>query len=120
VVRLQFARRARRDIGELLDWSHEQFGPAARRRYETLIDTALQDISDDALRSGSVERVMLGRRVRLYHLRHSRERARTEDGIVQAPRHVVVYRLAGSDTVIVLRILHEAMDLTRHLDAPPR
>jgi toxin ParE1/3/4 len=120
MARLQFARRARRDIGELLDRSHEQFGSAARRRYEALVNTALHDIADDALRSGSVERIMLGRHVRLYHLRHSRERARTEDGIVQAPRHILAYRMVDSDIVVVLRVLHDAMDLARHLDAPPQ
>jgi toxin ParE1/3/4 len=117
VAKLQFARRAKRDIGALLDWSEERFGPLARRRYEALIDAALQDIANDASRAGSTGLIILGRRVRLYHLRHSRNRARVDEGVVQSPRHVVVYRLAPHDTVIILRVLHDSMDLTRHLDA---
>jgi toxin ParE1/3/4 len=60
---------------------------------------------------------MLRGRVCLDHLHHSRERARSEDGIVQAPRRILVCRFASSNTVIVLRVLHESMELDRHLDA---
>jgi toxin ParE1/3/4 len=119
VARLQFAARARRDIATVLDFSHDNFGQPARRRYEALIAAAPRDIANDARRQGATERVILGRTVRLYHLRQSRERARTEDGIGQSPRHAVVYRLAAGDTVIVVRVLHDSMDPARHLDVRP-
>lgn len=116
---LRLTGPAEHDITELLDWSEATFGLAARRRYEALVAATLSDLAEDWQRIGSVRRDDLGIGCRVYHLRHSRRRARTEAGLVQSPRHIAVYRLAASDTVVILRVLHESMDLTRHLDAPP-
>jgi toxin ParE1/3/4 len=118
MARLRLTARGERDIAELLGWSQQSFGPAARRRYEALIAAALRDIAQDWRRVGSVQRGELGAGRLVYHLRHSRERARIEDGVVQAPRHFVVYRQFSREIVVVLRVLHEAMDLRRRLDAP--
>ncbi|MGC2588107.1 MAG: type II toxin-antitoxin system RelE/ParE family toxin, partial [Pseudolabrys sp.] len=42
-----------------------------------------------------------------------RQRAKTETGIVRAPRHIVVYRFTLNDDVVtVLRVLHDSMDVT--------
>lgn len=49
--------------------------------------------------------------MRLYHLRHSRTRG-TPD--VRRPRHFLIYR-QENDVTIVLRLLHDAMDLPSHL-----
>jgi toxin ParE1/3/4 len=57
----------------------------------------------------------LGPDVRSYHLRHSRDRARTEHGIVLRPRHFLLYRIARADLVGVGRVLHDAMEVERHL-----
>jgi toxin ParE1/3/4 len=38
------------------------------------------------------------------------------DGIVRNPRHFIVYRRRTPDLVTVLRVLHDAMDLARHLE----
>ena len=66
-------------------------------------------------RPGSVARPELGPGVLTWHLRRSR--TRSTGGTVHQPRHFVVYRL-DTDVVIVDRILHDAMDLRRHLDPP--
>jgi toxin ParE1/3/4 len=107
------------DIAALLEWSEETFGTTARRRYEALIATALKDIAQDWQRAGSVRRDDLRTGCRAYHLRHSRNRARVRGGVVQSPRHILAYRLVPGDIVVVLRVLHGSMDLSRHLDAPP-
>lgn len=106
---------AERDIVDSLTYTDEQFGELARRRYETLIVTALRDIAADPERNGSALRVELGPGVRIYHLRHSRDRARLADGVVRRPRHLVLYRPLGADLIGVSRLLHDAMDLQRHL-----
>jgi toxin ParE1/3/4 len=54
-----------------------------------------------------------------YHLRRSRSRAKVGGRVVQSPRHILVYRLVPGDIVVILRVLHDSMDLPRHLDAPP-
>ena len=114
---LRLTEPAERDIAGLLDWSERTLGPAARQRHEVLVAAALSDIAHDWRRAGSVKRDDLGAGWRIYHLQNSRQRAREAAGIVQSPRHILVYRLAAGDIVIVPRVLHDSMDFTRHLDA---
>ena len=117
--RLRLTVPARTDIADLLDWSAEHFGASGRRGYEALIKTALRDIAADPARLGSREESRLGPGRRVYHIRLSRDRAKGRHGIVRSPRHILVYRmLEKEDVVLVLRVLHDAMDLVRHLDPP--
>jgi toxin ParE1/3/4 len=109
------ARTARADIVDLLAQTEANFGEIARDRYELLLDTALRDIAAKPDRIGSIAQPALGQGVRSYHLRHSRERARTEYGIVQRPRHLLLYRHVRVDLLGVGRVLHDAMDIARHL-----
>jgi toxin ParE1/3/4 len=115
MLRIRLTLPARRDIADLLDWSAEHFGPAGRRRYEALLETALRDIAADPARTGSREETQLGPGLRIYHLRLSRDRAKAKFGIVRSPRHILLYRSQPKENVVsVLRVLHDAMDLVRH------
>jgi plasmid stabilization system protein ParE len=42
---------------------------------------------------------------------------RMSDGRVGAPRHMLVYRTIPPETVVILRVLHDSMDMVRHLPA---
>jgi len=106
------------DIIDILAWSETQFGEAARTRYERLIVTALLDIAGEPARPGSLARPELGADVRSWHLRGSRERARGPDGVVQRPRHFLVYRFIDPALIVIGRVLHDAMELERHLRDP--
>jgi toxin ParE1/3/4 len=35
--------------------------------------------------------------------------------MVKSPRHIVFYRVASDDVIEVIRLLHDAMDVHRHL-----
>jgi toxin ParE1/3/4 len=111
----RLSRSAQRDIATLLARTKERFGEIGRRRYRTLLTTALRDIAADAGRRGSAARPELGDGVRSYHVRRSRDRARTADGVVARPRHLVLYRLIRPGLVGIGRILHDAMEIERHL-----
>lgn len=111
----RLARAAQADIVDLLAWTEENFGGVARFRYEQLLVTALRDVAAEPERINSIARPELGKNVRSYHLRHSRERARTEHGIVIRPRHLLLYRFAHADLISIGRILHDAMEIERHL-----
>jgi toxin ParE1/3/4 len=111
----RISRLAQADIIDLLTWTGSNFGEAARLRYEALLTTALHDVTTDPWRINSIARPELGSDVRSYHLRHSRDRARTEHGIVLRPRHFLLYRIARADLVGVGRVLHDAMEVERHL-----
>jgi len=108
---------AEADIVSVLAWSESQFGDRARRRYERLLATALRTIGADPECVESVPRPELGQGIRSYHLLHSRERARTDEGIVRRPRHFLLYRAINPDVVGIGRVLHDAMDLMQNV--PP-
>ncbi|MBT9369194.1 type II toxin-antitoxin system RelE/ParE family toxin [Rhizobium sp. CSW-27] len=114
-IRLSFA--AINDIRDILAKSREDFGPEATQRYERLIVTALQDLAADSRRAGATLRPDIAPDVLSYHLRYSRERARIESGIVRRPRHLILFRQIRSDLIGIGRVLHDTMELSRHL--PP-
>jgi toxin ParE1/3/4 len=107
---------ARRDVITIRKWTEKTFGKDAAIRYEALLVQALRDIEADAERPGSQERPDLAADVRAYHLRFSRDRARTSLGIVRNPRHFVIYRRGRRAVIDILRILHDCHDLGRHLE----
>jgi toxin ParE1/3/4 len=104
---------ARRDILDLAARSEAEFGREARDRYLALVESALLDLQADAARPGVGSRPDLPDGLRLYHQRQSRPRVRAQ-GRVGTPRHFIVFRLAGNE-IIVVRVLHDAMDLGRRL-----
>ena len=53
--------------------------------------------------------------VRSYHLHNSRERARSLGGFIRRPRHLLLYRVLAADLIGIGRLLHDAVELERHL-----
>jgi toxin ParE1/3/4 len=91
-----------------------EFAEDAALRYDALLTEALADIGDDPERPGSQQRPELAKGVLAYHLSFSRDRARSALGVVHRPRHFLIYRRQGH-VIEVLRVLHDARDLRRHL-----
>ena len=108
------SEEAARDLDHILEWSQEQFGDAARERYEALLTAGLMDVVTSPERLGSRTRPELGEGVRTWHL--SISRGRTGATPVHEPRHFLVYRFNG-DVVEIGRVLHDSMDLARHVDS---
>ncbi len=115
MLRYRLSAAAQGDVLAILAWTHEQFGEAARLRDESLIVAALRDVSSQPERPGSLARPELGAGVRSWHLRLSRDHLKTGVGGVRRPRHFLVYRVEPG-LVVVGRVLHDAMELARHLD----
>ncbi len=110
--RYRLAHAAQDDIASILAWSDEQFGTQARQRYEALITTAIRDAAaSDAL--GRKLRPELGEGAFAWHLAQSR--TRSPGGTIHRPRHFLICR-REDDVLVVGRVLHESMDLSRHLD----
>jgi toxin ParE1/3/4 len=107
---------AQDDLLGLLAWTEAHHGTDARKRYQALIVIALRDIASRPDRVGSVQRPELGQGVRSWHLRMSRDRVAASTGIVRRPRHFLVYR-SEPGQVLVGRVLHDSMELARHLNA---
>ena len=114
MLRYRLSQAAQIDVIHILAWTHEQFGEAARLRYESLIVAALRDVATQPDRPGSIARPELGTGVRSWHLRLSRDHVATGAEPVRRPRHFLVYRPEPA-LLVVGRVLHDAMELTRHL-----
>jgi len=111
---LRLTPPARRDIAAILKRSRKEFGLAARERYEALMVRALEDISHDPERPGTKKRSDIAfYGCRTYHLSFSRTHVA---GVgVKEPRHFLIYRHRRDLVIEVLRVLHDARDLARHL-----
>jgi len=115
MLRYRLSAAAQGDLVSILGWSHEQYGEAARLRYESLIVAALRDVASQPDRPRSLARPELGAGVRSWHLRLSRHYVGPGMEVVRRPRHFLVYRSEPA-LVVVGRVLHDAMELARHLD----
>ena len=104
MLRYRLSDAAQADVIDILAWTHEQFGEAARLRYESLIVAALRDVVTQPDRPGSVARPELGAGVRSWHLRLSRDHVGTGAGVVRRPRHFLIYRFEPA-LLVVGRVL---------------
>jgi toxin ParE1/3/4 len=111
----RLAPRAEHDIEAILEWTYEHFGNKVRTRYEALLAKAILDVAEEPERAGSHTRPEIAARVRTYHLRHSRDRVDTVIGKVRDPRHFLLYRSKDDGRVEIGRVLHDSVDLMRHL-----
>jgi toxin ParE1/3/4 len=106
---------AEQDIEAILVWTHEKFGERVRRRYEELLVQAILDVADNPVRLGKLERPDLAKGAKTYHLHHSRNHVSRTVGRIHKPRHFLLYRVAADGCLEIARVLHDTMDLARHL-----
>jgi toxin ParE1/3/4 len=114
---LRLSLHAEDDIISILAWTLDKFGSAACRRYEALLVEAFDSLCKDPEKFGSIARPEFGESLKTYHLRFSQDEARTAEGIVHKPRHLLVYQLRENQVLEIVRILHDSMELERHLPA---
>lgn len=107
----RLTRAAQSDIAGILAWSFERFGEDAQRRYEALISTAIRDAASHRNDAAHTLHPELGEGVFSWHLMQSP--THSSQGFVRRPRHFLLCRREG-DTLVVGRVLHEAMDVHRH------
>lgn len=103
---VRLGRQAEQDYIEILQWTTKTFGEGQASTYAETIARAIEALEDgpDVLGARAREDIQPG--IRTLHVAR---RAR-------AGRHFVVFRVAGSN-IDVLRLLHDSMDLPRHLPA---
>jgi len=113
MARYRLTHAAQADIASILSWSDEQFGEEGCKRYEALIATAMRGAASPTGDLGHTPRPELGDGVLSWHL--SQRRAHSPGGRVRRPRHFLICRRDG-DVLVIGRVLHDAMDLRRHVD----
>ena len=103
MVRLVRSQRAKRDIVEVLAYTKERWGVEQACRYADLIEEALTAVADDPACGKARDDIHPG--IRALHIG---KRGRPA-------RHIVFYRSTSSQRVEIVRLLHEAMDFSRHV-----
>lgn len=107
-VRLTAAAEA--DFQEILRWTLAQFGEAQARVYAETLSAALEDLAAGPTVGGARERHDIAKGLSMLHVARKGRKG----------RHFVMFRIGhdqGGEVIEVLRLLHDAMDLQRHL--PP-
>jgi toxin ParE1/3/4 len=106
--RVRLGAVAELDFANILKWTSENFGTRQARIYR---DTLLQAIAElwrgpNVAGSQARDEIMPGLRT-LHVARHGRR-----------GRHVLLYRVVDEGVIEIGRILHEQMDMPRHLPFP--
>jgi toxin ParE1/3/4 len=104
---------AKAELGEILDWSENRFGAAARDRYAALILIALRNVADDPHQANIHWRRIGKTDIGIHHIAHSRDRVPPDPGRVAEPRHCLVFSSDDGVGIVILGFVHERMLLGR-------
>ena len=103
---VRLGRQAEQDYIEILQWTTKTFGEGQASTCAETIARATEALEEgpDVLGARARDDIQPG--IRTLHVAR----------LARAGRHFVVFRVAGSN-IDVLRLLHDSMDLPRHLPA---
>jgi len=105
VWRVRLAQQAERDLLGITLWTLESFSAQQAEIYAETLSLAIEALHDGPEVLGVTVRDDLGLGVRTLHVARQGRKG----------RHFVVFRAAPEQTIEVLRLLHDSMDLARHL-----
>ena len=103
--RVRLGAAAEIDFANILKWTTENFGARQARLYRDTLVQAIGELGNgpDVAGSKARDEIMLGLRT-LHVARHGRR-----------GRHFLLYRIAAGTIIEIVRVLHDRMDLQRHL-----
>jgi toxin ParE1/3/4 len=107
--RVRLSEPAEHDYVAILQWTAEQFGRRQASVYRETLIGALIALADDPFAPDSHPREDIQPSLRSLHVARNQRRG----------RHLILYRLAGQRTIDILRILHDSMDVGRHIPDDP-
>jgi len=107
VWKIRLAAQAELDFSEIITWTIENFGERQAETYAETLTLALEVLHEGPEPLGAKARDDIGPGIRTLHVAR-----RGRSG-----RHFVVFREAKDQYIDVLRLLHDSMDLARHV--PP-
>ena len=103
--RVHLTDRAERDLEEIARWTSENFGRRQAQQYSETIALTLEALASGPEVPGVRTRDELAPGVRTLHAARQGRRA----------RHLVLFRVTDHGSLEVLRVLHDSMELPRHL-----
>lgn len=101
---------AEADFRDILRWTSAQFGEAQASAHAETLSAALGDLAAGPTAAGAGERNDIAKGLSMLHVARKGRKG----------RHFVLFRIGhdqGREVIDVLRLVHDAMDLQRHL--PP-
>jgi len=107
--RVRLGAAAEIDFANVLKWTAETFGARQSRIYRDTLVQAFGELADgpEAVGSKARDEIMSGLRT-LHVARRGRRGS-----------HFLMYRAAPNNTIEIVRILHDRMDLRRHVPTAP-
>jgi toxin ParE1/3/4 len=103
--RVRLGVAAELDFANILKWTTENFGARQSRAYQNTLVQAIGELADGPDVSGSKARDEIMSGLRTVHVARQGRRG----------SHLLMYRVAPEATIEIVRILHDRMDLQRHL-----
>jgi len=102
--RVRLGAAAELDFANILKWTAENFSPKQAQIYRGTLLQTIAELAEGPAIAGSKARDEIMRGLRTLHVaRHGRR-----------GRHFMMYRVK-EQTIEIVRILHDAMELSRHL-----
>ena len=105
---IRLTKSAEADFREIVRWITRQFGERQARAYSETLSAAITDLSAGPAVIGAAERKDIAKGIFTLHMARKGRKG----------RHFVMFRVRREregELIEVLRILHDAMDLRRHL-----
>jgi len=104
---VRLTQLAEQDFIQIIEWTQEHFGQDQAIRYSQVISDALACLFEGPKVLGSKLRPELLPNIYTLHVARQGHKG----------RHFVVFQTNADHTIDVLRLLHDSMDLARHLPA---
>ena len=104
--RVSLTAQACRDFADFLHWTAEHFGKQQARAYDKTLRSALQELAQSPEVTGCRCREDIGPGILSLHVARKGHKG----------RHFILSRAdTATSTIEMLRILHDSMDLARHV-----
>lgn len=107
--RVRLGAAAELDFANILGWTTENFGVRQSRLYRDTLVQAIGELADGPNVTGSRARDEIMAGLRTLHVARRGRRG----------SHFLMYRAAPNSTIEIVRILHDRMDLRRHVPSGP-
>ncbi len=102
---VRLASKAEQDFFEIVQWSAVNFGQQQAVAYAETLSLAISALAEGPEVLGAKRRDEIGNGILTLHVARQGRKG----------RHFVVFRVGGASTIDVLRLLHDSMDLVRHV-----
>lgn len=114
MARFRLSQPAQADLATILATSAARWGAEGRHRYTVALAAAMRQVAAEPTGPLTRKRPEFRSALRSFHLQHARHSLGVEK--VRRPVHILYYRVASDGVIEIVRVLHERMDPSRHVD----